>query len=386
MFSPPNPSPESHTQTALIGLPQLSPAHIDSSRIALASPLLMYVLRTALHTLVRTVQDSVKSKRARQRPHTTLTATDAYVHIDKVLDHLLEYLLLPLLRALAPLCSARLAALVSPSLMKDRDKASRAVGKGKDKDKDKRTTTSVNPSNKTDVRTDVFALIGTSLEALDALPPLVRPPGPGGGSGGNIAGGIRHRLGLETIRELEALYAVPPSPSSPSSSSLQPSSQQPLATPSEPPPLPTPNTTPLSAPSQPQPRTQQRPVPESRTKRLERLAGTRVDRVRALAARDAGWFLASTLNLCVTPAPTRDPATVRTDHAGGLLGEALLDRIGKLVRSVAFGGSGQWPSNPSDAPDIVRGTATNSKFTIDPVCQNMLLAICERAMSHLASS
>ena len=377
----------------MLGPPlELKPEHIDSTRIALASPLLMYVLRTALHTLVRTAQDSTKSKRSRQRPHPA--ATDAHAYVDKVLDHLLERVLLALLRALSPLCSARLAPLVPAPLKKDQNKAGRAVGRGKDKDKDKRTgSASIHPPKKTDVRTDVFALIGASLEALDALPPLVCPTGPGSSrdraGSDNIADGIRDRLGLETIRELETLYAVPPPPPLPSSS-LQLPSQQPLATRSEPQPRPlsTPTLTPPSAQphshSQPQAQAQQRAAPESRTKRLERLAGTRAERVQALATRDAGWFLASVLNLCVTPTPTLAAGTA--DNPGGLLREALLDRIGRLVRSVPFC---QHSSNPSDAAlddrAIAHCNATDTSV-IDPVCQNMLLAICERALCHLAPS
>lgn len=406
-------APSLDATQSVLGAPQalqLKPEYVDSTRIALASPLLTYVLRTALHTLVRTAQESTRS--TRQRLHTTtFTSTDAHVYIDRVLDHLLECVLLALLRALAPLCSARLAPLLSVPLKKDKVSRS-SVGKGKDKDKDKDKgvcSTSADPPKKSDVRTDVFALIGTSLEALDALPLFVRPsipgPGAGGRGGSSIVGGIRDRLGLETIRELEALYAVtPPLPSS----SCFLSSQQPLTT-SEPPtpvpallPTPTPTPTPLSASSQtqthsqPQPRTKQCAAPESRAKRLERLAGTRAERVRALATRDAGWFLASTLNLCVTPAGShdtlRDPAAGRAETAGGtLLREALLDRIGKLIRSMPFGGCvsdsrlGQQSSSNGPDDDQAYCNAIDSKFAIDPVCQNMLLAICERTMSQLAS-
>lgn len=405
LFSPPNPGPVAHTQTALGAPSQLKPEHIGSTRIALASPLLMYTLRTGLHALVRTAQDSTKSKRPRQRAHATTPATtDAHAHVDKVLDRLLERVLLPLLRAIVPLCHARLAPLVSVSLKKDRDKAGRAAGKGKGKDKDKRSaSSSVDPPEKTDVRADVFAFIGTSLDALDALPPLVRPDpnmtaDKSTADGGSIAAGIRDRLGLEVIRELEGLYLVPPTvTSSASLNSLQPPSQQPPATPSQPPPPSLSTSTPAPTPTHPHPQSQpqvqpraQRTVPESRAKRLEKLAGSRADRVRALAMRDAGWFLASTLNLCVTP-----PAG-RTDGSGGLLKEALLDRIGKLVRSVhvPFGilvseEPGQESSDTSEALNeraAADRNATDAKFTIDPVCQNMLLAICERAMSNLVSS
>lgn len=376
----------------------------------------MYVLRTALHTLVRIAQDSTKVKRQRQRLHTTTPAsTDAHAYVDKVLDHLLERVLLALLRAIAPLCSARLAPLLSVPLKKDKDKdrpGRSSAGKGKDKDKRAGSgSASVDPSKKTDVRIDVFTLIGTSLKALDAFPPVVSPLGPGssGGGGGSIAGGIRDRLGLETIRELEALYTVPPS-------SCCLSSQRPPATASsEPPPappllLPTPTPTPLSSQtqtrsqSQPQlrpqlqPQTQQRTIPESRAKRLERLAGTRQERVRALATRDAGWFLASTLNLCVTPAPPirgtgHASGSADSESLGGvseLLREALLDRIGKLVRSVPLGGrvSDASPSEQSNSDALDERTnynAIGAKPAIDTVCQNMLLAICERAMGQLAS-
>lgn len=348
----------------------------------------MYLLRTALPALLRTAQGDIKSKRLRQR--TAVTSTDAHAHVDSVLDQLLECVLLPLLRALTPLCFARLAPLVMP-LPK---KPSQLAGKGKSRDKVKDKRAATHPPKNTDARIDVFALIGTSFEALDALPPLVRPPGPGGCSASSIVIGIRDRLGLETIRELEALYAVPRPPSSSELSSE--SRQPPLAhsAAAAPPSRPTPTPTPLSAQSQPQsqPRTQQqRTVAESRAKRLERLGGTRAERVRALATRDAGWFLASTLNICVTPAPAPagsgplhcDPTAARAEHehSGGLLRKALLDRIGKLIRSVPV---------PDDACHDIDHTSTNcitadvSKFaTIDPVCQNMLLAICERAMTQL---
>ena len=60
---------------------QLNPGILYTTRthIALASPLLMYVLWTALHPLVRTAHDSTKSNRARQRPHmSTLAPTDVH--------------------------------------------------------------------------------------------------------------------------------------------------------------------------------------------------------------------------------------------------------------------------------------------------------------------
>lgn len=381
LFSAPNPSLDLHTQTALGALSQRNPQHMDSARIAMTSPLLMYLLRIALPTLLRTTQcDDTKSKRQRQRIHpVAIASTDAHTHVDRVLDHLLECLLLPLVRALAPLCFARLAHLVTPSPKKPARPVGKGKSKSKDKDKDKdkhASATSVQPQKHTDTRTDAFALIGTSLEALDALPHL------GGCSTRSIAVGIRDRLGLEAIRELESLYAAPPPPNA-----SQPElSQQPPVPPSEPPPLlPTPTPTPLPAqppsPVQPQPRTQQRTGPESRAKRLERLAGTRAERVRALATRDAGWFLASTLNLCVTPPPAVEGSPHDETAAGrGLLREALLDRIGKLVRSVStichdtHDGESDRNHFPADA----------SKPAIDPVCQNMLLAICERTMTHLA--
>ncbi|KAF8130201.1 hypothetical protein EV363DRAFT_1584238 [Boletus edulis] len=337
----------------------------------------MYVLRTALHTLVRTVQDSTKSKRPRQRPHTDLPSP------------------LPTrTRTSTESSTASSTPLVSASLKKDKDKTGRNVGKGKDKDKDKDKRTS-DPPRKTDVRTDVFALIGAvtrGIGLLSLLPALAR-----------------------TIRELEALYALPSQPPPPAAppSSHQPCSQQPqppTAMQSEPPPrsTPTPTPTSLSAPSpqpesqsrsQPQLRlgthTKHRATPESRTKRLERLAGTRAERVRALATRDAGWFLASTLHLCVTPTPpvhVQSQDARRTEPSGDLLKEALLDRIGKLIRSVnfdeAFSDStrtGHRPSNSSEGPNDP-ANAADSKFAIDPVCQNMLLAICERAIGHFASS
>ena len=363
----------------------------------MASPLLIYLLRTALPALLRTTQgDCTKPKRQRQHAHpAAVPSMDAHAYVDSVLDRLLERALLPLLRALAPLCFARLASLVTaPS-----KKPSRPAGKGKGKDKDKQKekekdkdkgadATSVPPKT-ADTRTDVFALIGTSLEALDALP----SPGPGGDRVGSIVVGIRDRLGLETIRELEALYGVasPPSASEPSSESQQPS----VTLPGAPPPP-----TPLSAPSQPhsqplpqpQARTQQCTAPESRAKRLERLAGTRAERVRALATKDAGWFLASTLNLCVTSAPAPTPmgssgpshgvpAAGTADHSNGLLRKALLDRVGKLVRTMPSGG--YVSDNACDDHDHDR-TNGNPKFAIDPVCQDMLLAICERSMVQLA--
>ena len=303
--------------------------HIDSPRIAMTSPLLTYVLQTAIPALLRTIQGVNK----RQRQH---IATDLHVHIDRVLDHLLECVLLPLLRALVPLSFEHFAPLtVSPP-----KKPGRPPGKGRIKHKHKRSDT--HPQKNPDTRTDAFTLIGMSLSALDALPSP-------GSVASSIAGGIRDRLGLETIRELEALYAPP------------------MGARAQGPPTPPP-----SAPPASQGRAQQSVVTESRARRLERLAGTRAERVRALATRDAGWLLASTLGLCVTPAPVLTGGSAHCElvagQSGGQLREALLDRVGKLVRSVHVGDSNG-----------------DSKLAIDPVCQNMLLAICERAMTQLAS-
>ncbi|KAG9311089.1 hypothetical protein JVU11DRAFT_8997 [Chiua virens] len=417
LFSPPCPIPTQATHH--------KPEHIDSNRVELMSPLLLYVLRIALPALVCTVHDSSKSKRQRQRQQkehpTCPDHNDLYTHLDRVIDRILECILLPLLRAFVPLCSARLAPLLIPApvLKKDKEKNGKNVGKSKDKDKDKdkhassvSTSASAPTVSKADVRTDVFALIGMSLEALDALPPsqTVRDASP---SASSIARSIRDRLGLETIRELEALYAVPSLPSS-----VHPSSEQAAGGtpgPSDPsPPLSTPTS--LSAQSrcsqsQPQPPRQQyqrAATAEFRAKRLERFAGTRAERVRALATRDAGWFLASTLNLCVVssapaPAPAvgRHPAatTWRAEDGGKLLREALLDRIGGLIRSVPSAPSGcvsdgtvevQLPPSSGQDPHgevdhRASASVVESKLAISPVCQNMLLAICERAVCQLAS-
>ena len=66
----------------------------------------------------------------------------------------------------------------------------------------------------------MFAIIGMSLEA--GHPPALGPSPRPRRDWRQYRSGIRDRLGLEVIRELEALYAAPLPPSS-----LQPSSQQP---------------------------------------------------------------------------------------------------------------------------------------------------------------
>ncbi|KAF9228118.1 hypothetical protein BS17DRAFT_321592 [Gyrodon lividus] len=312
---------------------------LDSARIAMASPFLMYVLRTALPSLVRTTPEP-KHRRALHAG----SGYDAHIYVNKVTNHLLESVLLPLLRSFVPVCNTRLAALLTAKKAGARDK-----GKGKEKHTGK--TPSFAPSKLADTRTDLLALLGVSLAALDALPSYLGPS-----SNSSIGAGIRSRLGLETIRELEALYAGPSSPSSQ-----------------------------LQAPSQSHARSSQ-PITatqsEKRAKRLERLAGTREERISALAVKDAAWYLASALNLCVSQSAGKNEnvADGMGKQSSQLLRDALVDRIGKLVRSVTYLGF-------EDVEEInSNGDARpqNPEYTVDPVCRSILLAVCEHAMSEFS--
>ncbi|KIK93818.1 hypothetical protein PAXRUDRAFT_492273 [Paxillus rubicundulus Ve08.2h10] len=301
----------------------------------MASPLLMYVLRTALPSLVRTIHENSRPKRQRLHPRSDY---DTHTDINKTTNYLLEYVFLPLLRSLTPVCDIRFAALLEAKNAKIKDK-----GKGKQSGK----TPSVAPPKLADTRTDILALLGASLAALDALPSY-----PGLCAESSIATGIRVRLGLETIRELEALYAGPSRP-----------------------------------PAQPQPHSSQPATvteSEKRAKRLEKLAGTRQERIRALAVKDAAWYLASTLNLCVPQSAAGDNiAGAMGKESSDLLREALVDRVGKLVRSVIHVAcDGVEERTTSDTAQSENGKANG--YTVDPVCQSMLLAVCERALSGFA--
>ncbi|KAF9239423.1 hypothetical protein BU15DRAFT_74579 [Melanogaster broomeanus] len=233
------------TQPPPIPLVQVEMGGLDSARIATVSPLLMYVLRTVLPALIRTTHENSKPKRPRLHAGSRY---DAHTSINQAINNLLESILLPCVRSFVPLCNTRLAALL-PATAKKAGVRDKAKGKGKEKPSGK--APSSDHSKLADARTDLLALLGASFAALDALPPY---PGPCPNT--DMAAGVRERLGLEAIRELDALYTgAPHRPShlqAPSPSQFR--SSQPTAT-----------------------------ETEKRAKRLERLAGAREERVRALA-------------------------------------------------------------------------------------------------------
>ncbi|KIJ61214.1 hypothetical protein HYDPIDRAFT_42793 [Hydnomerulius pinastri MD-312] len=279
----------------------------DTPHISMASPLLMYILQTALPMLLRTHENPKRSG------HQARAESDTHANIDKAINHLIDCVLLPSLRSFVPLCNTRLAPLLATKKVGVRDK-----GKGKEFDKAK--TSNFSPLQLTDTRTDILTLLGMSLAALDALPPHPY-------SNGCIATGVKEHLGLETIRELEALYTLSPQPKS--QTLLRPEGRSSEAASTE---------------------------SEKRAQRLQNLAGTREDRIRALAVKDAAWYLCSVVNLCIPQTGAMEAANGKVmSESSVLLVKALVDGVGRLLRMAANVGNdvGQGEGGGRDGNGVV---------------------------------
>ncbi|KAH7882207.1 hypothetical protein F5I97DRAFT_437113 [Phlebopus sp. FC_14] len=325
--------------------PPTAHKNLNSARMAMASPLLMYILQTCLPALLDTHENSKYANRpAYTDPHRK--------NIDVVLDQLLELVLLPLLRSFVPLSHHHLEPLITLK------KAGRDKGKGKEKEAEAgpMSNSRSRPLKRLteDTRRDSLTLLGEVLRALELF------PRPNPASYLDIAADVRERLALETIRELEALYSVP------SQSSPQPPSQ---------------------SPSEPQPQSHSPPCPAQTSggtaagdnARMKGFQKSREERVRALAVKSAGWYLCSVLSLCVPSTRNEDCEGSRSrNQVSLLLTDALVGGIGRLVRSVVNVDADQTDEDKDDGQPTI--PEHDKSFQVDAVCRGMLLAVCERAM------
>ncbi|KIK11022.1 hypothetical protein PISMIDRAFT_25839, partial [Pisolithus microcarpus 441] len=260
---------------------------------------------------------------------------------------------------------------------------------------------------------DVLALLGMAAHALESLSSSTAQA-----SSLTIAcrmsTGVRERLGLEAIRELEASYSIPVDNATNSPDSTLPQTNR-----SYPPH--TANTTTYS-PAMPSP-TQSTPTPRTfsacESTATHKASNTENPNVqvtiheakkahpetlfRTIATKDAAWYLFSVLYLAISP-PTdsvtsggapglgnmpvagstslqadesfRTPGNVSELPSSALLTRAVVAGIARLLHL----------ATPEvvvdDAADNRRGPSASA--LVDPVTQNILLAICEQALKGYA--
>lgn len=436
---------------------------LTSTGIALSLPLLMYALNTATLALYNVCAEVQSSHRTRQccgalssssSPGPSVSCEPSCEHgyawfrdqtskdgdldtqVDKVIDALLELILLPLIRAFYPLCLARLRPFLEPRNTsdvnkghKDNAKASKegkkGTGKPKGRSKGKQqarggadeltydtafgpdpksnshvsSSTSNSPPARTDIGAKVLALVNMSIHALDGLllslssPPL---------SLENMVSSVKERVALETIRELEALYSGV-GIATEGSSFLDPSRGDTLRLDN------VSSTVDMRTSSTEMIRPQTRKCMEARERRTETL--------QRLAIKDTAWYLCSVLKYCL-PAPSR-PSNVHSSNdassssqrpkrdahrslASRMLTEAIMAGIGRLLRLFApdvevfadhghgvregdgvhaDGHTGDGKLRNREEHGNIECWSEGSTLTVDPVTQSVFLAICEEALS-----
>ena len=417
-------------------LPRGKYENITSNKIATSSPLLMYTLRTAFPALLHACIElaSLRNKHQGrwgtfplsvrggqgQGPH----GAEGFEQVDRVLDALLELILLPLVRAFRPLCRTRLmpffetrktsgtrVSAVNPhSTPLDIETS---AGKSKAPQSSKETATFLTNSDPntalhtlTDLRTDALALLGTTLQALLANSYTLSSSTSTHSALHKVTVGIRERVALEVIRELEALYVIcgeddtkstnatdhmhlplgvpPPAPTQHHSlpapattsqalngSSLKPASDNPLRM-----------ETTDQYPKQ--------PLTEAIKHSRE---AWQTDIFRTLVTKDAAWYLCSVLNFTVVSSESE--SSTAEEAVSPLLMRVVIEGVGTLLRlaipDVNIDGDNDLVRGPetdhengdgdkscSERQQSARSTAA---LAIDPVTQNMLLALCEKVMS-----
>ncbi|KIK23112.1 hypothetical protein PISMIDRAFT_11106 [Pisolithus microcarpus 441] len=440
--------------------------NLTCASIAMCYPLLAYTLTTTFPALLKACEDLTSlhaSDSVRGTfPHVSsekprCQEISGYHQINRVIDVLLELILLPFVRAFRPLCWARLLAViegadavvnVSANTDPTADTARREKGKAKEKrPKGKRTgeatkaregkgkanqrakdkgtpardpglagrsipapSDSLSHPAPANVCIDVLALLGMAAHALESLSSSTAQA-----SSLTIAcsmsTGVRERLALEAIRELEALYSIPVDNATSSPDCTLPQTNRSY--------LPHTANTAACSPTMPSP-TQNTPTPHTFSAcestathnalntenpnlqaAVHKAKGAyRENLFRTLSTKDAAWYLCSVLYLAISPPtnpvtsgdapglwsmPVAGSASLRADanprtagSASPLPSSALLTRavvagIGRLLYfAVPAIGDGDAAAGP------------NSSTLIDPITRNILLAICERALKGYA--
>jgi len=440
--------------------------NLTSNRIATSSTLLMYTLHTAFPALLH-ASGELTSLHDKHRRETVplradggraqgpgLGAETGDEQVDRVLDVLLELILLPLVRAFRPLCRTRLVPLCTPgttsgaqasasakvnppastagsSSTAAKQTGAKEASEEKEKGKKGKSKASLNsketptfPSDSdpaparavNDIRKDTLALLGTTLGVLlaNSAPSTTSTPAHSGLH--KTTCGIRERVALEAIRELEALYGIcreddstsltcdadransssgVPAPALASSQHHAPSTTTTTATTADR------SVKPQGDNGTPRTETVGRNAKTSLTAVIKHgREAWRADIFQTLVTKDAAWYLCSVLHLAVVSSESRTSAD--EEAISPSLMRAVIEGVGRLLRLATpdvaniDGGDGLVrrfevdhrdgdgdKSGSSERQQSAPGSAA-ARAVIDPVTQNMLLAICEKAMCGYA--
>lgn len=447
--------------------------NLTSSRIAASSPLLMYTLHTAFPTLLHACGELTSLHDKHRGRGTVPLRTDdgraqgpglgahtGHEQVDRVLDVFLELILLPLVRAFRPLCRARLVSLYTPGTTsgaqasasekvnppastssnagpstsaakqtgaKEASKEKEKGKKGKSKaiQNSKETPTLPADSNPdparraaTDIRKDTLALLGTTLGVLltNPTPPSTSTPAHSGLH--KSTSGIRDRVALEAIHELEALYGVcheddtsltsGTDRANPSSSGIllpapalassqhHPASSTTFTSADT---LTDRSVKPQGEDGTPHTDTVGRNAKTSLTAAIKHgREAWRADIFQMLATKDAAWYLCSVLHLAVVSPESRTSAGEEA-RTSPLLMRAVIEGVGRLLRLAApdladigdgdglvkrFEMDHRGGGGDKSGSERQQSAGSAAAPVIDPVTQNMLLAICEKAMCGYA--
>ncbi|KAI5985153.1 hypothetical protein EDD15DRAFT_2374395 [Pisolithus albus] len=458
---PPSQMPSRAHSTTVPSAPSPSPGiryeNLSCSSIAMCYPLLAYTLTTAFPALLKACEELTSlhtndSVRRTFPPVSGCQEIPGYLQMNRVIDVLLELILLPFVRAFRPLCRARLLPVIEGAdavvnVGANTDPTADTTRKEKGKAKQKRPNGKLTgeatkarpekgkanqrakddgipardpglagrsipaPSDSlshpapANVCVDILALLGMAALALESLSSSTAQA-----SSLTIAcsmsTGVRERLGLEAIRELETLYSIPVdiATSSPESTLPQTNRSYPPHTANTAACSPTMPSLPQNRPTTRTPSACESTATHNVSKTenpnlqaaVQKVKGVyRENLFRTLSTKDAAWYLCSVLYLAISPdapavgsMPVAGSASPRTDAnprtpgsaspspSSAILTRAVVAGIARLLRLVT--------------PEVVVDDAADSRrrpsasALVDPFTQNILLAICEQALKGYA--
>ncbi|KIN96583.1 hypothetical protein M404DRAFT_239339 [Pisolithus tinctorius Marx 270] len=462
--------------------------NLTCASIAMCYPLLAYTLTTAFPALLKACEDlsSSYAKNDTLRGTIPLSSSEqpeyhresGYHQIDRVIDVLLELILLPFVRAFRPLCWARLLPVIEgaksdvvdvdtiakakpgvkakggssafakgavkekgkghekqpkSNSKEDATKTKGGSGKTNQKAKDKgtfhRDAADADPMGNSipapsgshsypsaaNVCTDILALLGTAARALESLSSSTSHADSLAIARG-VSTGVRERLGLEAIRELAALYEVPIGDVTSPLGYRPPEGNHPCTHTTT---TTTATTTPSLTPAPPrnaQTHTifacestatrnatdAEHPTVVLQASMHKAKEALRASLFRTLFNKDTAWYLCSVLHLTIASStgsvisgdvsgfgsmPVASSTSLRgaenpqtagsaSPPSSPLLARAVVAGIGRLLRLATP------EASIGDAADNFQKTSTNA--LIDPIIQNIFLAICEQALKGYA--